>query len=128
MTKEDMKEMQKIPIGAVIIFFLIVFGAGGYILKTSNNQPIVVPQPSVSPTNSIPTNDQVYQCTTDSDCVSIRADSCGCQAGGKQTAINKNYVEYWNGKFSQKGIVCAQVYLCNSETPKCVNNSCQLVQ
>ncbi|MFQ6010008.1 MAG: hypothetical protein ACE5J7_02715 [Candidatus Aenigmatarchaeota archaeon] len=73
-----------------------------------------------------------YSCVSDSDCVKVDAGCCGCTAGGKATAINKNFVEQWDANLtgSCKDIVCAMVMSddpsCFAE-PKCVQGECKLM-
>ena len=70
-------------------------------------------------------------CSADTDCVKVDADCCGCNAGGKAVAVNKNYKEEWEKELLEKckDIVCPAVM---SEDPscfgavKCVNNVCQI--
>ena len=75
---------------------------------------------------------QIYNCKKDSDCISIKAGCCSCTAGGKNTAINKNYKNYWNDKLSNACInsACPMVlsndWTCFAE-PKCVNEKCKLI-
>lgn len=73
-------------------------------------------------------------CTSDSDCISVKADCCGCNQGGKAKAINKGkYVIYetslqCNDDINNK-IFCAQVISGDpscSAVPKCVSNKCTL--
>lgn len=57
-------------------------------------------------------------CSEDVKCTTIKADCCGCQAGGKQIAIAESSVEQWNAKLSEGcgGKVCAQMI---SKDPSC---------
>ena len=75
--------------------------------------------------------DNIYNCNEDNDCVSVKSWCCGCNAGGSNTAINKNYLEYWYDKLSNecRDIGCAGVmsnhWTCFAE-PKCVDGKCQM--
>lgn len=72
----------------------------------------------------------IYSCTQDNDCISIRADNCGCTAGGKETAINKQYQKSWEDEHPSAN--CLAVMSgdpsCIGTLPKCVSNKCQLVK
>lgn len=72
-----------------------------------------------------------YSCNLDSDCVSVKADCCGCTAGGKATAVNKNYENNWKNKLQSdcKEIACPYAMSNDAscfESPKCVSNKCVL--
>ncbi len=73
-----------------------------------------------------------YTCADDSDCISVDADCCGCTAGGKATAINKNLKDQWKNKLSIdcKDIACSAVMSgdpsCISKEPRCTDNRCVL--
>jgi len=47
-----------------------------------------------------------YACDADSDCVKVAADCCGCQNGGGENAVNKNYAEDYQNDLND---VCALV-------------------
>ncbi len=68
-----------------------------------------------------------YSCDVDSDCVSVKEDCCGCNAGGKAISINKKYQSEWNNGLNCAGIMCPAVMsndpTCSSK-PKCENNKC----
>ncbi|MEM5804253.1 MAG: hypothetical protein QXU82_00150 [Candidatus Aenigmatarchaeota archaeon] len=70
-------------------------------------------------------------CAYDSDCAKVSADCCGCTAGGKAAAINKNLADQWNAKLANEcaHMACAAVISddpsCSAE-PKCVNYKCEL--
>ncbi len=94
---------------------------------TADRQGKCVPRQSPKPTSTTSAN--FYQCTADTDCVSIRADNCGCQAGGKATAINKQYVSQWEEAHPVRNCV-AEVSAdptCLGVIPKCSENQCKLV-
>lgn len=71
-----------------------------------------------------------YSCIQNSDCVSIKADCCGCAAGGKATSVNKAYQSEWLDNLDCKDIMCPAVMSgdpsCISKEPKCENNKCAL--
>lgn len=68
-----------------------------------------------------------YACEKDSDCISVKADCCGCTAGGAAISINIKYRQEWNKKLNCAGIMCPAVMSDDpscSQKPKCINNSC----
>jgi hypothetical protein len=73
-----------------------------------------------------------YSCNQDSDCIKVEGGCCGCNWGGKATAINKNFEQEWEDKLLDecREIMCPAVISddpsCFKE-PKCVNNKCVLV-
>jgi hypothetical protein len=72
-----------------------------------------------------------YSCSADSDCVSVKADCCGCTAGGKATAISKNFIDQWkNNCNATEPVVCPAVMSddpsCINKIPQCVDNKCVL--
>ncbi len=126
-----------------LIFLTIVLFIGGFIYfkyLPKINQNLTTQPPSVirnspsvppSPAQSLePLNAEWFSCTTDSDCISIRADNCGCTAGGKATAINKSYSSKWESEHPTQ--ICPTVisgdWTCMNSIPKCVENKCQLIK
>ena len=76
--------------------------------------------------------DNIYNCNEDNDCVSVKSGCCGCNAGGKNTAINRKYLDYWYSKLWDecREIACIGVmsdhWTCFAE-PKCIDGKCQLL-
>lgn len=72
-----------------------------------------------------------YSCDIDADCVPVRADCCGCNAGGKATAINKKYILEWNSGCNQaEPVMCPAVMSSDLScfgVPKCANNKCEII-
>jgi len=72
-----------------------------------------------------------YSCSADSDCVAVRADCCGCNAGGKAMAINNRYIFDWNGKCkTSEPVMCPAVMSDDPScfgAPKCVNSRCEII-
>lgn len=70
-----------------------------------------------------------YSCVQGSDCIKVKADCCGCNAGGSAAAINKNFKNQWKSNCNEVGIACPAVMSndpsCFQE-PECVNNKCVL--
>lgn len=112
---------------------LIVLIGGAFLLTKDNKNIGDLPNPvtTITPT-VIPTSGEInfFVCSSDSDCITVRADSCGCTAGGKATSINKKYLSEWEEK-NPPGI-CPQVISqdpsCINTVPKCTSNQCQLIK
>lgn len=72
---------------------------------------------------------EIYTCSEDRECISVKYGQCGCSAGGSATAINRQYSDYWEGKNSEQGVMCSAVMSndpsCSMES-KCVQNKCRL--
>lgn len=114
---------QKSSAKLTLIFFVVVLAS---LVGLAIFWLDILPTPVIKP----PAVD-FYSCSQDSECVSVKADCCGCTAGGKATAINKNFQEKWNKKLSSdcRGIACIQVISNDPscfKTPKCANNKCVL--
>lgn len=77
------------------------------------------------------TKTDFYSCSADSDCVPVRADCCGCNAGGKATAINSKFIFEWNDKCKKTEPVMCPAVMSNDPscfgTVKCVNNICEMI-
>ncbi len=98
--------------------------------RPSNEPPIGVPQHSdVLP--EVTTSLRI--CRGDDECTKVKADCCGCSAGGQAAVINKEHVAHWTNTLEQKckEIMCPQVisndWSCQVG-PKCVENKCTLVK
>jgi len=74
------------------------------------------------------TMNEIKGCEVDEDCVQVRAGCCGCEAGGENTCINKNYVEAWENSLNSrcKGVACITLYNCVPSSCECINNTCVL--
>ncbi|GEM_PF-2829948 len=73
-------------------------------------------------TVSVPSVEKMQSCTSDSDCILVDADCCGCNQGGERTAINKAFESEWRKYLSceTKDIACIQVI---SNDPSCNENN-----
>lgn len=77
--------------------------------------------------------DETKYCEKDEDCITVQDGCCACGEEGKNTAINKNFKNYWEIKLSIdcKHIACLQSisdhWTCISAMPKCINNQCKIV-
>ncbi|OGJ15544.1 hypothetical protein A3K73_05130 [Candidatus Pacearchaeota archaeon RBG_13_36_9] len=100
----------------IVIFLAIILSIVAFMLY--KNKPIKVSE------------QELYYCEQDFDCIKVTAEVCGCNNGGTNTAINKNYTEYWMDQFPEI-VNCIMVmsnhWTCEENAvPKCVNNRCQL--
>lgn len=79
---------------------------------------------------TVETSKDFYSCDQDSDCVSVKADCCGCTAGGKAIALNKAHQNGWLENLGCKDTMCPAVMSndssCINKEPKCENNKCKL--
>jgi hypothetical protein len=59
-------------------------------------------------------------CSADSDCVRARAQCCGCEAGGRGTAVNRRSLAAWHARLdgSCGETMCPQVM---SQHPSCTS-------
>ena len=70
-------------------------------------------------------------CDSDSDCVAVEADCCGCTGGGENIAITRNYTTLWEREIGRKckdsacPAVMSQDISCFSSAV-CNNNACEL--
>lgn len=71
-------------------------------------------------------------CDSDDECILVQDGCCSCSWGGKNTAVNKAHLEWWNSKIASecKDVMCPAVIsndpTCFSE-PKCINGECRPV-
>lgn len=71
----------------------------------------------------------IFSCKSDSDCVSVKADCCGCTAGGAAIAINKEHKKKWLNDLGCETIFCPAVISDDPSCigkPECVNNKCAI--
>lgn len=68
------------------------------------------------------------QCQVDSDCLRTRADCCGCDRGGTDTAVPANMLDAFVDSLGCTGNEsCPGVSTCNpGETPRCMSGQCVL--
>ena len=107
---------KKLLYGILAIVVLAVIGIALFILVSPPTPPIILTEDS-------------YKCNEDADCISVAAECCSCNMGGTNTAINKNYKDYWEKQLSYRctpSIKCLAVFQCFGE-PRCISNKCQLV-
>src|SRR5688572_23933439 len=75
-------------------------------------------------------SDEQKSCKSDDDCVLFAADCCGCNQGGKQSAINKKFAAELNKAKQQScsTTVCMQMISndpsCKATGAACLNGSC----
>ena len=113
---------KKIKIGLIVLSAGIVL-ISGLVLFLSNEKPSL--EPSLNEMKKCYSDDDLVQC------VKVKADCCGCNAGGTAIAINKRYKSYWENRLAEKckEIECPAVM---SNDPSCfqkvgcINDECQL--
>jgi len=67
-------------------------------------------------------------CMTDNDCVQTRADCCGCEQGGADTAVlASSLAGYENDLSCPPSPACPSVNVCEvGATPQCIQGACEL--
>jgi len=112
-----MADSQERAFEIMIVFGVIVLAAAFVYLYS---RPVEVPE------------EKIYQCLQDSGCTLVKADCCGCNAGGKRTAINKLYLDYWEQRLdmSCRDTVCTAVISndisCSAEA-RCIKGKCAVM-
>lgn len=99
-----------------------------YVRDPCSGKP-VAPAPTTSVVDVL-SDDAVYSCQSDYDCVLVKGDCCGCAMGGKETAISKLYSGAWEAYWASKcdGTACAAVYGCaDGLSAVCRNARCAAV-
>jgi len=73
-----------------------------------------------------------YACDVDSDCVKVTADCCGCQNGGGEHAVNKNYEEEYlkelNDVCALVDVDCAAYDACTTWEAVCHQGRCMTLR
>ncbi len=67
----------------------------------------------------------LYDCTSDSDCIAIGTKPGCCACNYEPVAINKKYENYWKNKEHISGCVCIADAECIL-TARCIDNKCNL--
>ncbi|MFH1224404.1 MAG: CARDB domain-containing protein [Candidatus Diapherotrites archaeon] len=73
----------------------------------------------------------IYACTADADCTNIQDGCCDCNYGGRNTSINRRYVQCWLEHLEQE-FTCSEAFCITMPSldpscfalPKCVNGLC----
>ena len=130
--------------------FVSACSAVSYTLPRSIEEPpIIAPvidEPAIEPPSNVPpvgvpehsdvlpeVTASLRICRRADECVKVKADCCGCNAGGTAAAINNERLPNWLSALETKcrEIACPAVisndWTCNVE-PKCVKNKCTLVK
>src|SRR3989338_8608238 len=81
--------------------------------------------------NAMPTTTKsdFNSCTADNECISVKADCCGCTQDGKAIAINKNKQSEYMASLQCSGVICTQAISTDSSCSailKCTANKCTL--
>lgn len=64
-------------------------------------------------------------CTEDSDCIKTVLGCCPCTSGGKEIAVNKQWLAQ-QLQSGCEGIMCAEVFMCTEREAKCLQGKCVL--
>ena len=114
----------------IILLIVIVIFISGCKIQEEDTKLKLKDKPFEKPLDD---ENIIYACQKDDDCISISTGCCGCNAGGKAIAINKNYQSYWNNKFLNlcTRVLCTAVmsndWTCFAQL-KCVESKCQLIK
>jgi hypothetical protein len=132
---EDLKNKAiSTPLALAIILVVAVL-AGGYVLwqcSEFQKEKISIPLIKIQKKEKLPDKITDWRkCSTDSDCIIVKGDCCGCGMGGTATTINKKFKKEWEDKLSKecKETVCLAVISDHPscfKKPKCINNVCEL--
>ncbi len=126
------KRYSIIGITASILMTLVVIGGGYYLLtevinlseKTDKKMGAMLEE-RTSGRVSIP--DQWRVCAQDEDCLETQANCCNCRYGGRQTAINRHYLDKWQKILVKKCgyITCIAMMTCRNGQAVCEQGKCQ---
>lgn len=125
MRKDPEKVLKFIVISGVV---LIAIGFFAFISLKSTDD---VQKPDNSSQDLDPSEEELYACESDSDCLMVNGDCCGCELGGSSIAINAKYADYWNKKLVPE---CKE-FSCPDITPEdircdffpqCLKNKCSV--
>ncbi len=116
---------------------LVVVGALTMLFwgEDSIDEPVINRQTNTSQNTSPEDNsdDEMYSCTTDDECITVNKGCCGCGSGGAVTSINRAFETYWASEelAGCSAVKCAAFISkdisCFSE-PRCINSRCTLVE
>jgi hypothetical protein len=71
----------------------------------------------------------LHACLSDGDCVRVRADCCGCERGGQDTAVlAEDAAEHDADLHCPAAPQCPKVNTCTDEAPTCVFGRCVLTE
>ncbi len=77
-------------------------------------------------------NEDWYACDTDSDCVKVPADCCGCQNGGGEQAVNRDFEEAYlqelNDACALVDVKCADYDACTTWEAVCHQGGCMTLK
>lgn len=76
-------------------------------------------------------SNEMRACTTDSECISVANNCCGCTAGGSNKAINSTKQKQWSKLYLKEcsQVICSTVmskHKSCSAIPACVKGQCTL--
>ena len=87
-----------------------------------------------NPSHKASSNSHQYQttCSTDSDCVLVNKDCCGCNAGGESIAINRSQENTYNSalksRCSRDLRACPAWYRCKEFKAQCLSSKCVAIK
>ena len=126
------KRYSIIGITTSILMTLIVIGGGYYLLtevinlseKTDEKIEMMLEERS-SGQVSIPGQWRI--CTRDEECVETQVSCCDCRGGGRQTAINRRYLDKWQKILTKKcsNVDCIAMITCRDGQAVCEHGKCQ---
>lgn len=127
----------KITKNSLFLGLIIVVIVSAIILNISQKlapeSEITNENPSeVKPTEQ-PSDQELFACQQNSDCIAVDTNACcTCANGGAEKAINKKYAAYWNDTILRRGeancteTFCAALYNCSAAAPVCENSVCTI--
>jgi hypothetical protein len=115
---------------ATVCFFVLLLTAACTVSYERTGQPVVHAPPARPTVSAAMSADDLapYQvCTKDEDCVFATNGCCDCANGGKETAVNKDFLDEFEARFDCKEISCtmiARVQPCGCGTVRCEDFQC----
>ena len=118
-----MRKKTKIGLISLLIGIALTSGLVLFLFNKKPNKPSSVNMATMIKCNS--------KAADINQCVKVKADCCGCQEGGKNIPINRNYKSYWESKLRKKckDVMCPMVISNDpscSQKVSCIDNRCQL--
>jgi hypothetical protein len=132
-TRIAAKEVRMHTIRLLVVSLAVTLVAcAGPSTDTTRSAPDVPRPPAAAPPASSPGAPPARTaCTTDADCVLVKADCCGCTAGGKASAIPRAEQARYEAALAGRcgDTMCVQVMSNDpscSAKPRCASGSCGL--
>ncbi len=109
---------------ALVLIALFIIGLGYILVYNGDNNEYNNSSNNSSKENNTEPLD-LYDCTSDSDCIVIGTKPGCCTCNYEPVAINKKYEDYWKNKEYVSGCICIADAECIL-TARCINNKCKL--